>query len=205
MNTLKKFPPLRPIVSDFNCVSANLSECFDCFLKYQSKTCKSHMRDTTDMKLKSLFTVPSTSILVTMDVNSLYTNIDQEEGSDACYKKLETHKNKSAPWKTLKDCILLILKSNISVLWYSSSTKKGDMGSPVATNYVNLFMRIFETSLQNKFYKKKTKKKTGKETLNIATFHPWHVFCLDRWWRLVERVFSVFARNAVKQRMWSQS
>ena len=163
------------------------------------------MRDTTDMKLKSLFTVPSTSILVTMDVNSLYTNIDQEEGSDACYKKLETHKNKSAPSKTLKDCILLILKSNISVLWYSSSTKKGDMGSPVATNYVNLFMRIFETSLQNKFYKKKNKKKTGKETLNIATFHPWHVFCLDRWWRLVERVFSVFARNAVKQRMWSQS
>ena len=50
------------------------------------------MRDTTDMKLKSLFTVPSSSILVTMDVNSLYTNIDQEEGSDACYKKLETQK-----------------------------------------------------------------------------------------------------------------
>ena len=128
------------------------------------------MRDTTDMKLKSLFTVPSTSILVTMDVNSLYTNIDQEEGSDACYKKLETHKNKSAPSKTLKDCILLILKSNISVLWYSSSTKKGDMGSPVATNYVNLFMRIFETSLQNKFYKKKQKKKLGKKLLTLQHF-----------------------------------
>ena len=129
------------------------------------------MRDTTDMKLKSLFTVPSSSILVTMDVNSLYTNIDQEEGSDACYKKLETHKNKSAPSKTLKDCILLILKSNISVLWYSSSTKKGDMGSPMATNYVNLFMGIFVTSLQNKFYKKKTKaKKLGKKLLTLQHF-----------------------------------
>ena len=97
------------------------------------------MRDTTDMKLKSLFTAPSTSILVTMDVNSLYTNIDQEEGSDACYKKLETQKNKSAP------------------------SKKGDMGSPMATNYVNLFMGIFVTSLQNKFYKNKKNKKKKKK------------------------------------------
>ena len=33
------------------------------------------------------------------------------------------------------------------------------MGSPMATNYVNLFMGIFVTSLQNKFYKKKQKQK----------------------------------------------
>ena len=44
------------------------------------------------------------------------------------------------------------------------------MGSPVATNYVNLFMRIFETSLQNKFYKKKQKKKLGKKLLTLQHF-----------------------------------
>ena len=31
-----------------------------------------------------------------MDVNSLYNNIDHEDDADACYKKLETHKNKTA-------------------------------------------------------------------------------------------------------------
>ena len=48
-----------------------------------------------------------------MGVNSLYTNIDHEEGAYACYKKLETRKNKTVPSNTLKNCVLLILKSNI--------------------------------------------------------------------------------------------
>ena len=36
--------------------------------------------------------IPSNSILVTMDVSSLYTNIDHEEGANACYEKLEERK-----------------------------------------------------------------------------------------------------------------
>ena len=48
-----------------------------------------------------------------MGVNSLYTNIDHEEGTYAYYKKLETRKNKTVPSNTSKNCILLILKSNI--------------------------------------------------------------------------------------------
>ena len=85
----EKFLPVRPIVPGFNCISASLSEYVDSFLKYQAKACKSYIRDTSDflLKLKSLSAIPSTSILVTMDVNSLYTNIDQEEGANACSKK----------------------------------------------------------------------------------------------------------------------
>ena len=45
-----------------------------------------------------------------MDVTSLYTNIDHEEGSDACFQKLETRKNKSVRSKILKDLIILVLK-----------------------------------------------------------------------------------------------
>ena len=89
----EKFSLLKPIVSAFNYISASLSEYVDSFLKYQAKTCKSYIRDASDvlLKLKSLSAIPSTSkyILVTMDINSLYTNIDHEEGADACYKKLE--------------------------------------------------------------------------------------------------------------------
>ena len=159
-----KFPPLRPIVSGFNCISASLSEYVDSFLKYQAKTCKSYIRDTSDflLKLKSLSAIPSTSILVTMDVNSLHTNMDHEEGADACCKKLETRKNKTAPSNTLKSCILLILKSNNFRFGNTFHIqKKGTaMGTPMTANYANLFMDMFETSLRNDFHKQ-----TGREPL----------------------------------------
>ena len=61
-----------------------------------------------------------------MDVNSLYTNIDYDEGADACYKNLETHKNKTLPSSTFKNCILLSLKSNIFQFCNFSYSKNGD-------------------------------------------------------------------------------
>ena len=95
-----------------------------------------------------------------MDVNSLYTNIDHEEGADACYKKLGARKNKTVSSNTLKNCILLILKSNI--FWFCNTfhiQKKGTaMATPMAANYANLFMDMFETSLLNDFHKKTGKK-----------------------------------------------
>ena len=115
----------------------------DFFLKYQAKTCKSYIRDTSDflLKLKSLSTTPSTSIFVSMGVNSLYTNIDHEEGTYACYKNLETRKNKTVSSNTSKNCILLILKSNIFRFCNTFHIqKKGTaMGTPMAANYANLF------------------------------------------------------------------
>ena len=47
-----------------------------------------------------------------MDVSSHCTNIDHEEGAEACFKKLEERKNKSIPSITIKNLILMILKSN---------------------------------------------------------------------------------------------
>ena len=70
----EKISSSRLAVSGFNLVSANLSECAGILLKYQAKTCKSYIRDNSDflLKLQSLSTVPSTSILVTVDVNDIY-------------------------------------------------------------------------------------------------------------------------------------
>ena len=78
---------MRPIVSGFNSCTARLSEYLDTFLKYQAIKTKSYIRDTKDflVKLDNLKELPTNSILVTMDVSSLYTNIDHEEGSNACY------------------------------------------------------------------------------------------------------------------------
>ena len=75
----------------------NLSKFVDSFLKSQAQKCKSYIRDTKDflMKLLSITNIPENSFLVTMDVSYLYTNIDHEEGAEACFKKLKEKKNKS--------------------------------------------------------------------------------------------------------------
>ena len=64
----EKCPPLRAIVSGFNCISASLSEYVDSLLKYQAKSTKSYIRDTSDflLKLISLSATPSTSIAFTL-------------------------------------------------------------------------------------------------------------------------------------------
>ena len=91
----EKIPSLRPTISGFNCVSGNLPEYAESLLKYQAKTCKSYIRDTSGflLKRKSLSTAPSTSILVTKDVSNLYINMDLKESGDVCNKMLKAQKN----------------------------------------------------------------------------------------------------------------
>ena len=45
-----------------------------------------------------------------MDVAALYTNIDHEEGAEACRKRLEEWKNKKIYSESIKSLILLVLK-----------------------------------------------------------------------------------------------
>ena len=91
-----KIPPMRPIVSGYGSVTTKLSEFLDSLLKFQAQKCKSYIRDTKDFlrRLNSIKELPKNSILMTLDVSSLYTNIDQEEGAAACFRKLEERKKK---------------------------------------------------------------------------------------------------------------
>ena len=120
--------------------------------------CNSYIKDTKDFlnKLTSLNHVPTNSILVTMDVKSLYTNIDQNEGTEACFRKLETRKNKSIPSQVLANLILIVLKSNVFQFCtlIFQQIKGTAMGTPMAANYANLFMDDFECKLINDFHKK---------------------------------------------------
>ena len=51
-----------------------------------------------------------------MDASSHHTNTDQEEGAEACFKKLEKRKKKSIPSIVIKNLILLILNQTLSDL-----------------------------------------------------------------------------------------
>ena len=154
------FPPLRPIVSNIESCTRRISEFLDSFLKYQARLCASYIRDTKHFlqKLEELnkSDIPDGSILVTMDVASLYTNIDHEEGADACYDKLETRKNKTITSKMLQSLILLVLKCNAFTFGNSiyKQIKGTCMGTPMAPNYANLFMDKFENKVISSYREK---------------------------------------------------
>ena len=135
------FPPLRPIVSHVSSSTRKLSEFLDSFLKRQAQLVSSFVRDTKHFlqKIEEIKKnkLPEGTILVTMDVRSLYSNIDHDEGVEASVEKLEMRKKKSIPSRTLGSLILLVLKS--------SAFRFGDilyrqvmgtaMGTPMAPNY----------------------------------------------------------------------
>ena len=154
----QKFPPLRPIVSHMSSCTRKLSEFIDSFLKRQAQLAGSFIRDTKHFlqKIEELKKeqLPENSILVTMDVRALYTNIDHEEGVEACIEKLDTRKNISIPSTTIGSLILLVLQSN--------AFRFGDaiyrqimgtaMGTPMAPNYANLFMAKFEENVITSYH-----------------------------------------------------
>ena len=93
-----------------------------------------------------------------MDVSSLYTSIDHEEGAEAYFKKLEERKNKSIPSIVIKNLILMILKSNAFRFgneYYRQITGTA-MGKPVAPNYANLFLDNFEQNFLLRDYSQNT-------------------------------------------------
>ena len=173
-------PPMRPIVSGFCSCTTKLSEFLDSFLKYHAQRCKSYIKDTNQflLKLQSLKKLPLNTILVTFDVSSLYTNIDQEEGAEACFKKLEQRRRKDIPSILLKNLILLVLRCNVFRFGSSFySQRKGTcMGTPMAPNYANLFMDEFEENLINDFFRK-----TGKKPLI--------------WWRYIDDIFCIWTEG----------
>ena len=122
--------------------------------------------------------MPETSFLVTMDVSSLYTNIDHEEGAEACFKKLKERKNKSIPSIVIKNLILMILKLNAFRFGneYYRQLIGTAMGIPMAPNYANLFMDNFGQNLLREYYQ-------------ITELSP------SVWFRFIDDIFFVWTGN----------
>ena len=84
-------------------ISLNTEKKISQFVSYHLnplvQTLPSYIKNTTHLlnKLKDINTLPSSAILVTLDVSSLYTNIPTNEGIDACRKVLDQRTEKSVP------------------------------------------------------------------------------------------------------------
>ena len=129
----------------------------DTFLKPIVVKSPSYIRDSTDFinKIKNL-SVKEGSTLVTMDVVSLYPNIDQNEGAEACLSALNSRRKPTVPSSILHKLILSILQSNIMQFGsrFFRQIKGTAMGTPMAVNFANLFMDKFERAMLDSYEEK---------------------------------------------------
>ena len=85
--------PGRPIILSCGAPTENISQFVDFYLCPLVESIPSYIKDTTDFlcKLKSVGQIPKGSLLLTLDVSALYTNILHNEGIEACRKTLNTY------------------------------------------------------------------------------------------------------------------
>ena len=144
----KKNNPGRPVISSVNCHTSKLSKYVDHFIQPLAQKVKSYIRDTTDLlnKIKDLGELPKNSILVTMDVRSLYTNIKHEDGISALKKSLDRRVNKEPPTEVITTLITHILTlNNFTFNGKNYLQMKGcAMGTVCAPSYATIYMGEFE-------------------------------------------------------------
>ena len=95
--------PARPIVSSSGAPTENISAFVDYHLHPLVTKLPSYIQDTSDFlrKLQDLPALPDNTLLVTLDVSSLYTNIPHTEGIDACREALDTREHNHPPTSAL--------------------------------------------------------------------------------------------------------
>ena len=91
--------------------------------------------------------IPQDTILVSMDVTSLYTNIPQQEGIQTVCSAYENFYNNNPPIPShyFKEMLSLILKQNS----FKFKTHGTAMGTKMAVAFPNIFMAEIETNLLN--------------------------------------------------------
>ena len=140
--------PGRPIVSANGHPTEKISEFVDFHLRPHVEALPSHLKDTTDylQKMESMNPLPSGTILVSMDVTSLYTNIPHNDGIEACREAWDQRAVKEPPTECLVQLLTLVLK-------HSNFTFNGEhflqingtaMGTKMAPSYANIFMGKLE-------------------------------------------------------------
>ena len=179
----KPTPVGRPIISGVSGPTERLSAFVDKLFQPIAQQQKSYLKDTTDfVNFVEGTRVPENTILVSMDVTSLYTNIPQEEGIQTVCRAYNSFYNDQPPIPTqfLEKALSLILQEN-SFQFYDKNclqTHGTAMGTKMAVAFANIFMGKVETEL-----------------LSRSTFKPLV------WKRYIDDIFSLWdiSREELKQ------
>ena len=146
--------PGRPIVSNKLTLTEKISHYVEFHLKPYAQKANSFIQDTTDFlnKLKNVSNLPNNTMLVTLDVCSLYTNISHSNGLSALKNKLPNNQTTSI----ILQLTQFILEHNHFKFQdeHYLQTKGTAMGTPMAPQYANIFM----AHLEERILKKSTQK-----------------------------------------------
>ena len=139
-----KMPPGRPIVSDCNSESKNVASFIDSILKPPAMKHPSYIKNTYDFVDKiAKLVIPDGCLLITLDVESMYTNIDHAKGLNAVSEALQF---RGPLYDGIMQLLELSLKNNDFLFngqWYIQATGTS-MGRDWAPHYADIYMAKFE-------------------------------------------------------------
>lgn len=142
-----EMPPGRPIVSDCNSNTYATAEYIEHFLNPISTRHRSYIKDTYDFidKIRKL-ELPKNSLLFTIDIDNLYTNIDTQAGLQAVKEWFNKYPDKERPDRHLLDLLEINLTQNDFEFnsQYFLQVKGTAMGKRFAPSYANIFMARWE-------------------------------------------------------------
>ena len=151
IKTHKSPPTLRPLVSQVKANTENIAVFLDNYLQPIMKQLPSYLKNSSQLinELEEL-NIPENTILLTVDVKSLYTCIPHEDGIEACYRawlKQERLDPQHPPAETLRHLLEIVLKLN-TLLFNGKcylQTHGTSMGVSFAPAYANIFMGGLDT------------------------------------------------------------
>ena len=138
---------IRSIVSGCSRPTKRISSFLDHIIKPLVPTIPSHIKDSPHLKsLLENTPILSNAILATIDVSSLYTNIPQDKGTEACLDAIEAAEASHIPRNVLCQLFEIVLKCNVFRFdgQIYEQIQGTAMGTKMAPSYANLFMDRFE-------------------------------------------------------------
>lgn len=152
-----EIPPGRPIVSDCGSETYQTAEFIDYHLNPLAVIHPSYVKDTYHfLELVKNLKVPERSMLFSIDVESLYTNIDIKSGLEVVKKIFEKNPNPNRPDEEILKLLEINLTKNDFVFngKYYLQIKGTAMGKRFAPAYANIFMANWEEEALAKCPKK---------------------------------------------------
>lgn len=142
-------PPGRPVISGNESLTEPISKYVDFFIKPLLPTLPAYIQDTTEVlsKIKENNFVGSNVLLVTMDVEALYTNIEHEQGLSALRHFLDKRPYPhEPPTGFLADLTDFTLNNNVFLFQDKlyKQMKGCAMGACFSPSYAGLFMGKWE-------------------------------------------------------------
>lgn len=142
-----ELPPGRPIVSDCSSETYRTAEFIDYYLNPLSIRHDSYVKDTYHfIEIVKRLKVPPNSFFFTIDIDSLYTNIDTPSGLRAVQKVFQKYPDVTRPDKHILDLLNINLTKNDFEFngEFFLQIKGTAMGKKFAPAYANIFMAMWE-------------------------------------------------------------